>query len=153
MGCFATGVTVVTTTHDGVLHGMTANAVTSVSLDPMLVLICVDHSADFLEIVTKGRVFTINILSVDQEHVSRVFARKREPDEEEMRGVAYTLGRNGCPIIDGSLAYIECEVYAEYPGGDHTIFLGQAQDMGLLNEAEPLLFYMGRYMRLQPKDS
>ena len=149
IGQFATGVTVVTTAVDGRLHGMTANALTSVSLNPLLLLVCVDkgtHAHD--ELTTAGR-FGVNILAEEQEEVSNLFAATTEPEQGRLQGVSYHLGPNGAPIIDGCLAYVECAVTDRCPGGDHTIFIGEVLGAETLREAPPLLFFQGRYRRLK----
>jgi flavin reductase (DIM6/NTAB) family NADH-FMN oxidoreductase RutF len=148
IGHFATGVTVITSAHDGWLHGMTANAVTSVSLDPLLLLVCIDHTAHAHEqLVASGR-FGVNILTEDQEDVSRLFASHEPPEQGSLRGVAYHLSQHGAPIIEGCLAYFECEVSERFQGGDHTIFLGAVHAGEVLKEALPLVFFRGGYRRL-----
>ena len=149
VGQFATGVTVVTTAVDGWLHGMTANALTSVSLDPLLLLICVDRQAHAHEQLVKGGRFVVNILTAEQEEVSNVFAAHTEPEEGRLQGVAYRLRPSGAPVLDGCLAYLECAVVDRCAGGDHTIFIAEALDGEVVSEAPPLLFYQGRYRRLE----
>ncbi len=148
IGHFATGVTVITTAHDGWLHGMTANAITSVSLDPLLLLICVDHTAHAYEQLAKAGKFAVNILTEEQEDVSRLFAATAEPEQGSLRGAAYHFGMHGAPVLDQSLAYLECEVVDRCEGGDHTIFIAAVLDGDLLHEASPLIFYRGGYRRL-----
>lgn len=148
IGHFATGVTVVTTAVDGWLHGMTANALTSVSLDPLLLLVCVDKTAHAHEQFGKASHFAVNILTEEQEEVSLVFATSAEPERGKLHGVPYHFGPNGAPILDGSLAYLECEIADRCEGGDHTIFIGEVLSGDLLREAPPLLFYRGGYRRL-----
>ncbi len=148
MGLFATGVTVVTSHIEGQLFAMTANAITSVSLDPVLVLVCVDKTAFTHEAIEKTGVFAVSILDQSQEHLSRRFATKPQPGENILEGVDYHLSTLGCPLIDGSLAYLDCRVYAAYPGGDHTIFLGEVQEASVATEGPPLIFYRSRYAAL-----
>src|SRR2546421_11870949 len=108
MGHFATGVTVVTTvSREGKLHGLTANAFSSVSLTPALCLVCVDKKADSYPSFEESKVFTVNILADSQEEVSRKFAVS---GGEKFEGVSYRLGANGAPILNDSLAYIECKI-------------------------------------------
>ncbi len=149
-GLFATGVTVVTTAVDGWLHGMTANAVTSVSLDPLLLLVCVDKTAHAHEQLSKAGRFGVNILAGEQEDVSRIFAETAEPEHGRLRGAAYHFGRQGTPVLDGCLAYLECEVTEQVDAGDHTIFLGRVLDGEVERETSPLVFYRGGYRRLEP---
>jgi flavin reductase (DIM6/NTAB) family NADH-FMN oxidoreductase RutF len=148
IGHFATGVTVITTAHDGWLHGMTANAITSVSLDPLLLLICVDRTAHAHEQVAKSGKFAVNILTEEQEDISRLFANTAEPEQGSLRGAAYHFGMHGAPVLDQSLAYLECEVVDRCEGGDHTIFIGAVLDGDLLHEASPLIFHRSGYRRL-----
>ncbi|MEX0785241.1 MAG: flavin reductase family protein [Dehalococcoidia bacterium] len=149
IGQFATGVTVVTTAVDGWLHGMTANALTSVSLDPLLLLVCVDKAAHAHEQIAKAGRFAVNILSAGQQEVSQLFAVSAEAERDSLRGVEYRLSANGNPIIDGALAYVECAVTDRCEGGDHTIFLASVLDGEALSDGPPLLFYQGKYRALE----
>jgi flavin reductase (DIM6/NTAB) family NADH-FMN oxidoreductase RutF len=151
MGCFATGVTIVTTAGDGRLRGMTANAVSSVSLDPLLVLVCVDHAATTYQLLRESGLFAINILTDKQEHLSRRFASRESDQGPLFDGLRYRFARTGAPILEESLAFLDCRVWATYPGGDHDIFVGQVEEAGFLAEAEPLLFYRGAYRRIGPE--
>jgi flavin reductase (DIM6/NTAB) family NADH-FMN oxidoreductase RutF len=145
MGHFATGVTVITTLREsGELHGLTANAFTSVSLVPPLVLVCVDKKAESYPCFEESRVFTVNVLAADQEAISRRFAVS---GGEKFQGIAYRDGANGAPILDGSLAYIECRVTTALDGGDHTIYLGEVEQAET-REAKPLLFFRGGYREI-----
>jgi len=145
MGHFATGVAIITTrSENGKLHGLTANAVTSVSLVPPLVLVCVDKGAESYPCFEQSRVFTVNILANDQEELSRRFAIS---GGDKFRGVSYALGANGAPLIHGALGHLQCRVTAAYEGGDHTIYLGEVQEVEA-SEAMPLLFFRGSYRRI-----
>ena len=150
IGQFATGVTVVTTAVDGWLHGMTANALTSVSLDPLLLLICVDKQAHAYRQIDTGGRFAVNILTAEQEELSQLFTVSEGPERGRLRGAPYRLGPNGTPVLEGCLAYLECEVADRCQGGDHTIFIGAVAGGEVLREASPLLFYRGGYRRLEP---
>ncbi len=149
VGHFATGVTVVTTVVDGWLHGMTANALTSLSLDPLQLLLCVDKQAHLHQQLTEGGRFCVNILAEDQEEISRLFAVTAEPEQGSLRGAAYHVGPHGLPLLDGCLAFLDCDVAERCEGGDHTIFIGAVVHGEVLREAPPLLFYQGSYRRLQ----
>jgi flavin reductase (DIM6/NTAB) family NADH-FMN oxidoreductase RutF len=147
MGHFATGVTVITTTNKaGEIHGLTANAFTSISLEPPLLLISVDKKAESWSAFEESKVFTVNILADDQEALSRKFAVSGG-GSKKFEGVAYRLGANGTPILDGVLSYIECTLYAAYEGGDHSIYLGEIQQAEI-REGKPLLFFRGGYRAL-----
>ena len=143
MGKFSTGVTVITTKHDGKVHGMTANAFMSVSLNPKLVVISIGENARCLNKIRESGTFGVNILAEDQQEQSMIFAgqKKVEIDIE-----FDTL--SGVPVLPGALAQISCEVVSSYVEGDHTLFIGKVQDI-LLEEKEPLLFYSGKYYSLQ----
>jgi flavin reductase (DIM6/NTAB) family NADH-FMN oxidoreductase RutF len=149
IGHFATGVTVITTANDGLLHGMTANAITSVSLDPLLLLVCVDRAAHAYEQLQQSRRFGVNILAEEQRDLSTLFATKGEPERGAMRGAAFHPSERGLPVLDGSLAYLECDVTDQFEAGDHTVFIGAVLDGGVLRDAPPLLFYQAAYRRLQ----
>jgi flavin reductase (DIM6/NTAB) family NADH-FMN oxidoreductase RutF len=142
MGHFATGVTIITTFNkDGQMHGLTANAFTSVSLEPPLLLISVDKKAESYPAFEESKVFTVNILADEQEALSRKFAVS---GGNKFEGVAYRRGANGAAILDGTLAHIECTLYASYEGGDHSLYLGEIQEAEV-REGKPLVFYRGGY--------
>lgn len=146
LGHFASGVTIVTCC-DSEQHptGLTASAFCSVSLDPPLVLICVDHkSQSYPHLKESGR-FAINILPQAHEPLSRRFASSRL---DKFDGVAFTLGTLGLPLIDQALAHLECRTVSAHVEGDHTIFVGRVESVGT-GEGEPLLYYRGRYHRLR----
>lgn len=147
MGRFATGVTVVTLLDDrDVPQGFTVNSLTSVSLVPPLVLVCVDHSANILRCFSENYAFAVNILSEEQEEISSRFASKTE---DKFAGIAYEAGKLGPPRIQGCLGYLECRITNQYPGGDHVIFIGEVEVTELGPEGgKPLLFYAGKYARL-----
>ena len=148
IGHFATGVTVITTAAGDRLHGMTANAVSSLSLDPVMVLICVDKSAHTHRVLDEGGVFVVNILGEHQEDLSRVFAAKAEPEAGTLRGQLFRRGDTGAPILADCLAFLECRVATVVDGGDHSIFLGRVVSEGVVEEMRPLLFYRGGYRTL-----
>jgi len=152
MGRFATGVTIVTTRLGDELHGMTANAVTAVSLGPPLVLVCVDRSADSHDIIDASGVFALSILGRGQGPLSQRFAVKEGESTHGLEGVPYHARTTGAPILGGCLAYLDCRIVGRYPGGDHTIFVGEVVDAGRLDGAEPLVFYEGRYFGLSARD-
>jgi flavin reductase (DIM6/NTAB) family NADH-FMN oxidoreductase RutF len=142
MGKFATGVTVIATDVDGEVHGMTANAFMSVSLDPKLVVISIGEKARILEKIKESKIFSVNILSTDQQELSMIFAGQLK----EHREVEFDR-LDGKPVLKGVVAQIACEVSAEHLEGDHTLFIGKVTDIHL-EDAEPLIFYSGRYRGL-----
>jgi flavin reductase (DIM6/NTAB) family NADH-FMN oxidoreductase RutF len=149
MGALASGVTVVTTRdRQGRARGLTATAVCSVSLSPPLILVCVDRAADCYQAFVQADAFAVNVLRDDQEDLSRRFSSK---DAEKFEGISHRPGHTGAPILADGLAHVECLVQAQYPGGDHTIFLGQAvaSSVALSERAGfPLVHFRGSYARL-----
>jgi len=145
MGDFATGVTILTTALGDELHGMTANAVCSVSLDPLLVLVCVEKTTRTHPVLSRSGVFALNVLAEEQEHLSRLFADDSVDVERRLAGLSYRSGVTGVPILADCLAYVDCRVVATYPGGDHTIFVGAVEDLGVVREGQPLVFFRGGY--------
>jgi len=176
MGRFATGVTVVTTRGEKGLSGLTVNSFCSVSLEPALVLICVDLTSNTLSYIRESGIFAVNILTDQQEDFSRCFATSSEERYTYFCHASYHEAATGSPILDSALAFIDTRVVAEYPGGDHVIFLGQVEAMGtggqvaFANEtgaehsnllsnngnlvtgdkAVPLAYYRGQYRHLAP---
>ena len=150
MGCLAAGVTVVTTVdRQGEPWGLTATAVCSVSLAPPLVLVCIDHAADCYAAFREARGFAVNLLRDDQEHLSHHFATK---ESRKFVGISHHPGVTGAPILSGALAHVECRVTAQYPGGDHTIIVGEAVESRVASSHEdgsPLVHFRGRYARLE----
>lgn len=145
MGKFATGVTVIlVNTKDG-YHGMTANAFMSVSLDPALICVSVDHNASMLEKLKREKQFSVNILLEDQIDLARHFAKQQQKSTkieiEEM---------NAVPILKNALASISCRLYDVFKAGDHTLFLGEV-DMLQEQEGDPLIFYHGEYSNVKMK--
>jgi flavin reductase (DIM6/NTAB) family NADH-FMN oxidoreductase RutF len=130
MGQFTTGVTVVTTHSKDGLAGLTVNSFTSVSLEPPLVLICVDVNSTALPFIRASGNFAVNILTSEQENLSRCFATTSSERFEHFCHASYHVASTGSPILDGALAFIDSHIVAEYPGGDHVIFLGLVEAMG-----------------------
>lgn len=148
MGKFATGVTVITTTDaEGNPQGMTVNAFTSLSLEPPMLLVCLDNNSATLAHILESRKFCVHFLSEQQEEVSRAFARKGGADKFE--GVSYSLGETGVPVLEGCLAYIECGLRKAVEGGDHQILLSDGLKLAVPTpEQGPLIFFGGKYGQL-----
>jgi flavin reductase (DIM6/NTAB) family NADH-FMN oxidoreductase RutF len=146
MGHFATGVAVVTVDAPDGPQGMTANAVASLSLDPVLVLVCFDDGARTLPEVERAGRFGVNVLAAGQEHLARRFASKHDSKFAE---VPHTV-HDGIPVLDGALAWVGCELERLVPGGDHTIGIGavHAAELGA-PDAEPLIWFRGDYTSLR----
>ena len=145
-GSFASGMTVVTARLAGHLHGMTATAFCAVSLDPPLVLVCVDKSAHMHDFIARSGAFAVNILSSDQEHLARHFAHRGRPLAGEFALVPYTVGRMGCPLLTRAAAYVECTLHHAYDGGDHTIYVGAVQATNACPHRRPLLHWRRQYL-------
>lgn len=147
MGHFATGVTVITTCdEEGTPYGLTANAVTSVSLVPPLILICVDKSADTYPYFDRSKVFAVNILSDTQEALSRRFATS---GIEKFEGIGFHRNAMGCAILDDAAGHLDCRIVQSFDAGDHTIYMGEV-DTADANDVPPLLFFRGGYRKLAP---
>jgi len=146
MGCFATGVTIVTLDLEGEVHGMTANAFSSVSLDPPLVLVCVDHRTKTHTHLHAKKRFGVNVLCEDQRAISEYYARPDRTHEhaETEAGARFERTVHGTPRLQGALAYLECRLRSAEDAGDHTIFIAEVEDV-VVQEGDPLLFYRGKY--------
>jgi flavin reductase (DIM6/NTAB) family NADH-FMN oxidoreductase RutF len=144
MGRFATGVAVITATSTAGPVGMTANAVCSLSLDPLLLLVCFDRRARTLAVVRETERFGVNVLAAGQQDVARVFASKA-PEHEKFAEVPHTV-HDGIPVVEGVLAWVGCRLERLEPGGDHTIGIGAVQAAELGGEdGDPLLWFRGDY--------
>jgi flavin reductase (DIM6/NTAB) family NADH-FMN oxidoreductase RutF len=142
LGRFATGVTVLTLKDaHGRPRGMTASAVAAASLDPPLVLVCVDRRADLHPLLEDRVSFVLNVLAADQETLSRRFAAD---EGDRFAGVAFRANAGGLPLLDGAVAHLECAWHSMFPSGDHTTFLGLVTS-GAVSERRPLLHHRGGY--------
>lgn len=144
MGLWATGVTVVTAAGDDGPYGATLNAFSSLSLDPPLLLVCFDHQARTLEAVRHAGRFCVNVLSAEQEEVSRRFSGKR-PMAEKFSELAWGPGEGGVPVLKDCLASIVCRVAQEFEAGDHTIVVGAPLAAVHRDDLHPLVFFRGGY--------
>ena len=143
-----TGVAVVAArTPEGRACGLTANAVSSLSLDPPLVLVCVEHSSDTHGCILAAGTFALSMLAHGQERLARHFAAADIP--EKFAGIACREERTGAPVLEGALAWLDCRLWATYEGGDHTIFVGEVLAGGA-GEGEPLAYYRSGMGRLAP---
>jgi len=146
LGSFASGVTVVTTAVDGWLHGMTANAFSSLSLDPPLVLVCVRKTARMHGLIGRGGAFAVNILSEGQEETARYFATRGRPAEAEFAAIPHVAGVLGLPLLLGTAGRLECQLHAAHDGGDHTIYVGLVVQAQADPQRRPLLYHQGQYV-------
>jgi len=144
-GSFPSGVTIVTSGEEGNFHAMTASAFTSLSLDPPMVLVCVDKRAASAEIIARHGRFGVNVLACGQEALSNACARRDTP-ESSLEGLDYRVGEElGLPLLEGCLASFECRTMHEYDGGDHIIFAGRVESGSIGEATEPLLYFRGSY--------
>lgn len=147
LGRFASGVTIVTTRDDhGRDHGMTVSAFCSLSLAPPLVLVCIDRTASMHDLLVPGRTFVVNVLSAQQETLSRRFASGDPPNRFE--GIGFVRGSGGAAVLDDVLAWLDCRVHAVHAEGDHTIVVGRVDSADVRPE-RPLLYYRSGYATLE----
>jgi len=149
LGQFATGVSVITAQRTpNQAHGMTANSFTSVSLDPLLVLICVDEDAHLLPLVKKQKRFGVSILKENQQAISEYFAQTKESAEIEARlGIRYRWTKSGIPLLEDALAHLTCEVVSSHVAGDHTVFIAEVASVEVYG-GDPLLYFRGDYRHI-----
>jgi 3-hydroxy-9,10-secoandrosta-1,3,5(10)-triene-9,17-dione monooxygenase reductase component len=143
IGHFATGVAIVTCYGDDGPTGLTTNAITSVSLEPLLLLVCFDNASRTLPAVREARRFAVNMLRAGQEDLARVFASKRVA-REKFEAVTH-VEAHGVPVLDGALAWLACDLTALHPAGDHTIGIGEITHMDADPDGEPLVWFRGDY--------
>lgn len=149
MGCFATGVTVITVDCEGRVEGMTANAFASVSLHPLLVLVCVDQKARTHAHLHARKRFGINVLSENQRKISEHYAQEdRDPARAEQEvGATFDRTAHGTPALRGALAYLECRLQSAQDAGDHTIFIAEVEDV-TVREGKPLIYFTTNYREI-----
>ena len=149
LGHFTTGVTVVTVEREpGKIHGMTANSFTSVSLNPKLILVCVDQHAKMLPLLEEKKHFGISVLRAGQEAISEYFAKgKQSAEAEERLSIRYRWTPGGIPVLENTLLQLSCQVTASHLAGDHTIFVGKVEEAEMY-EGDPLLYFRGEYHRI-----
>lgn len=147
MAKFASGVTIVTTEVDGEPHGLTVSAFSSVSLDPPLVLVCIGNDTRSRAALDQSDAFTVNVLSIEQRQLSDRFARSQLSMERRLEEVDYEQTENGGIAFEDALAWFECEQVDQTVRGDHTVYVGEAVDGRVIDDADPLLYYEGEYGR------
>ena len=140
---WASGVAVVTARHGERVHGMTVSAFCSVSLDPPLVLVCLDKTSNTLKLVEEGKVFSVNVLAEGQEELSNRFASKQH-EERRFEGLDCEHGVNGCPHIPGAVSHLDCRVINAVDAGDHVIYVGQVEAIQTTDRC-PLIYLRGSY--------
>ncbi len=150
VGAFATGVTVITTDGDADVYGMTANAFSSVSLDPPLILVCVISGTTGAEMIERNGAFAVNILGAHQEPISRFFSSRDRPrGKAAFESIPHYTVVTGSPILERAAAYLDCQLAARHEAGDHDIFIGEVVALGVEQDSRPLLFHGGGYAALR----
>src|SRR4051794_10837689 len=151
MGHFATGVTVVTTLDAGRPEGITVNALSSVSLDPPLVMVALDRRRFITPTIHRAGRFAVNVLGEDQQELSDCFAGAPvSPDRQAFCGATWQPGETGMPLVDGAIATLECEVVDTYSAGDHDLFIARVDAVANPHHHPmPLLYYRRRYLRIE----
>jgi 3-hydroxy-9,10-secoandrosta-1,3,5(10)-triene-9,17-dione monooxygenase reductase component len=150
LGAFPTGVTIVTARHDNSPAGFTANAFTSVSLDPPLVLICVGNQNATLRTIQSSQAFAVNVMPIEEEALARCFATNGPAKYERFCDASWHVEATGSPVLDNTLAWVDCRLSASYPGGDHQIIVGEVLALGM-RPGTPLLFSAGAYLPMPSK--
>ncbi|MGB7600281.1 MAG: flavin reductase family protein [Candidatus Sulfotelmatobacter sp.] len=146
MSAFATGVTIITVDLDGEVHGMTANAFASVSLDPLLVLVCVDQSARSHAHIHARKRFGVNVLAEGQRAISEYYARPVE-EQVEQSVAGFDRTKYGTPVLHDALTYLECRLQSAHDAGDHTIFIAEVEDF-VVRPGNPLLYFRSKYHKI-----
>jgi flavin reductase (DIM6/NTAB) family NADH-FMN oxidoreductase RutF len=149
MGRFATGVTVVTTALGSQCAGVTVNAFCSVSLDPPLVLVCIERTAHIHDILLEAGVFAVNLLGEGQDEVARCFAVSSDRRNHDFCGCGTHSVQTGAPVLRDALGYLDCTITDVFPGGDHSIIVGCVEALGNSDRA-PLVYYRSQYTKLTP---
>jgi flavin reductase (DIM6/NTAB) family NADH-FMN oxidoreductase RutF len=148
---FATGMTVVTTTLDQTYFGLTVNAFCSVSLNPCLVLVSLDHTSQTYAVIRQSGIFAVNVLAQEQQHLARRFACK-DLKSKTFDDIPLRVGETGVPLFGEAIAWVECYVANEYPGGDHALLLGEVASVEYSDDSvarEPLLYYRSSFRVIQ----
>lgn len=149
MGRFATGVSVVAARHGPLLAGMTANAIASISIDPPLMMASISRTSETHEAVVGSHSFAVSVLAAHQRELADCFAQPTTAIKlQRFCDAAWHEAETGSPVLEGAIAYFDCRLTAQHPGGDHTIFVGEIVAAGYEEGAEPLVWYGSRYRRL-----
>ncbi|MCH8890379.1 MAG: flavin reductase family protein [Myxococcales bacterium] len=143
---WATGVTIVTARAGDRIHGMTVSAFTEVSLEPPLVLVCIDKTSNTQPVIAEGGVFAVNILARGQEPLAKHFACK-ETEDRRFSDLDCETGTTGAPLLAGSIASLDCRLVTAHEAGDHILYVGEVAELRL-SDGEPLLFYRRGYCGL-----
>ena len=145
---FASGVTVVTTADERGFHGVTVSSFCSLSLDPPLILLCVDRQIQSNHMITTAPSFMVNILSRGQTFIAEQFSGQTPLADPTFSRVPHSLSESGLPILSDAVAWLECDTWNSYPGGDHTVFVGQVRNGGRGAQDDPLIFFNREFTEL-----
>lgn len=145
---WASGVCVVTSHEHGQPHGMTVSSFASVSLTPPLVLVCLENTSRTHRLVQESGVFAVSILHESQAELADRFAGRVPDDSDRFAGIPFAKAKTGCAIVAGCLAYLDCRLAAAFPGGTHTVFLGEVIDAVHRQDGAPLVYFQRGYRRL-----
>lgn len=145
---WASGVSLVTGRHDGEIHGMTVSSFTSLSLEPPLVLVSLERTTKTHRIVAASQHFLVAVLAEDQRSLSDRFAGRVADEQDRFEGVPHWMASSGCPVPEGSLAYLDCKVSGSHDAGTHTVFIGEVQRADILRQAPPLIYFDRDYRNL-----
>ena len=148
LGHFATGLTVITAATENGPAGFTCQSFASLSLEPALVTFSPARTSSTWPLLRQAGRFTINILPADHQHLAAQFARS---GADKFAGVDHSPSPLGNPVLDGALAWVDCELHQEYDGGDHTIVVAAIHALGARSDVDPLLFFKGEYVSVQPR--
>ena len=152
LASWATGVTVVTTKLDGQVYGLTATSFSTLSIDPLLVLVCIQNGNHLERMLPESKRFAVSVLAEDQADISTFFAISgRDPVERWDEDFETDAMDTGCPVVRGAIAQLDCELHSLVPGGDHVIALGRVVSAASDAEKQPLLYFRRRYRGLAPE--
>ena len=152
MGRFATGVTVVAARHGPLLAGMTANGIASISIDPPLMMASIGRRAETHRAIVGSHAFAVSVLADDQRALAECFAQPTTAGKlTRFCDADWHEAETGSPILEGAIAYFDCRITAQHPGGDHSIFVGEIVAAGYREDAAPLLWFGSQYRRLAPE--
>ena len=145
LGTWPAGVTIVTTRDDGLVYGLTVSSFSSLSFDPLLVMVCINNTNHFVEMAARSGTFAVSILAQGQEALSNYFASSGRDPQPSYESHGTHVMSTGCPLFSGAAAYLDCEIQDMFPGGDHTIVVGRVVGAHADGAAEPLVYYRRKY--------
>lgn len=145
LGSWAAGVTIVTTKQNDLIYGITVSSFSSLSVDPLLIIVCIAKSNKLADMVVDTKKFAVSILAEGQDDISNAFSKSGRDPLPEFEGIATITAETGCPIIEGSIAYLDCELHEALEGGDHIIAVGRVVAASYDPEVKPLMYFRRGY--------